>query len=119
MDTIFINDLRVETLVGVFKWERVVPQTVHIDLEMAADARVAAASDDLADALDYHAVSGRVRAFAAEAEFQLIETLAERIADLVMQEFSVPWIKVTLHKTWAVTGHRDVGIALERGQRSG
>ncbi len=117
MDTIFINDLRVQTIVGVWAWERVVPQTVHVDLELAADIRAAAAEDELSLTVDYHAVATRVTEFVAGSQFKLIETLAERIAAILTGEFGLPWVRVTVHKAWAVTGYRDVGVAVERGQR--
>lgn len=116
-DTVFINDLRVKTIVGVWAWERVVPQIVHIDLELAADAAAAAAKDNLEHTIDYHAVASRVTEFVEASTFQLIETMAEQVAGLLTGEFGLPWARVTIHKTWAVTGYRDVGIAVERGQR--
>ncbi len=116
-DTIFINDLRVKAIVGVWAWERVVPQTVHIDLELAADATTAAGTDSIEHTVDYHAVAGRVTDFLEASSFQLIETVAERIAGLLTDEFGLQWVKVTVHKTWAVTGYRDVGIEVQRGQR--
>lgn len=117
MDTIFINDLRVQTIVGVYSWERVVPQTVHIDLEMSADAAAAAIDDALDTTVDYHAVATRVSQFVGESRFQLIETMADRIAGIITGEFGVGWVRVTVHKAWAVAGYRDVGVAVERGSR--
>ena len=117
MDTIFVTDLRVETIVGIWEWERQVPQTVRIDLEMAADIRRAAASDSIEATLDYRAVTKRVAAFVAESRYKLIESMAEGIADVVAGEFSVPWVKVHVHKPWAVRGSKDVGIVIERGER--
>lgn len=116
-DTIFIHDLRVKTVVGVWAWERVVPQTVHIDLELPADAAAVAKTDSIEQTVDYHAVAGRVTRFVETSSFQLIETMAERIAGLLTDEFGLDWVKVTVHKTWAVTGYRDVGIEVQRGQR--
>jgi dihydroneopterin aldolase len=117
VDTIFVTDLRVETIVGIWDWERQVPQTVRIDLEMAADIRRAAASDDIGSTLDYRAVAKRVAAFVAESRYKLIETMAEAVAELVATEFDVPWVKVSVHKPWAVRGSKDVGIVIERGER--
>jgi dihydroneopterin aldolase len=114
MDTVFIRDLRIETVVGIFDWERRVRQTVSLDIEMAADIRRAAASDSIDDALDYKAVAKRLIQFVGESEFQLVETLAERIAELVIGEFDVPWLKLTLNKPGAVRGSRDVGVSIER-----
>jgi dihydroneopterin aldolase len=116
-DTIFLRDLRVRTIVGIMAWERRMPQVVSIDLDMAADLRAAAASDRIEDTLDYKAVSKRIISFVEDSKFNLIETLAERIAELVTGEFAVPWVKVAVHKPWAIRGSRDVGVTVERGKR--
>ncbi len=114
MDTIFLSDLRVETVIGIFDWERKIRQTVSIDLEMAADIRRAAATDAIEDTLDYKAVAKRLIGFVEASDFGLVETLAENIARIVVTEFDVPRVKVTLHKPGAVRGSRDVGIVIER-----
>ena len=114
MDTIFLNDLRVETVIGIFDWERKIRQTVSIDLEMAADIRRAAASDSIDDTLDYKSVAKRLISFVEDSDFGLVETLAERIARIVVTEFDVPRVKVTLHKPGAVRGSKDVGVMIER-----
>ncbi|GIK35161.1 MAG: 7,8-dihydroneopterin aldolase [Gammaproteobacteria bacterium] len=116
-DSIFLKDLRVRTIVGIWDWERRLPQLVSIDLEMAADIGRAAARDHIDATLDYKAVSQRVRAFVEASSFQLVETLAERIAGIIMDEFAVPWVKVVVHKPFAIRGSSDVGICIERGQR--
>ncbi|MBT8442450.1 MAG: dihydroneopterin aldolase [Gammaproteobacteria bacterium] len=116
-DTIFVTDLRIEAVVGIWDWERALPQTISIDLEMAADIRAAAEADVIEATLDYRAVSKRVTAFVQESKFQLIETLVERVAGLIQQEFGVAWVRVSVHKPWAVRGSRDVGITIERGER--
>jgi dihydroneopterin aldolase len=118
MDIIYLHDLRIDTVIGVFDWERRVRQTVIIDLEMAADVGRAAASDDLADTLNYKAVAKRLIEFVGRSEFQLVETLAERTAELVLQEFGVPWLRLRVNKQGAVRGARDVGVIIERGARS-
>lgn len=118
MDIIYLRDLRIDTVIGVFDWERQVTQTISFDLEMATDIRRAAASDDIADTLDYKAVSKRLLDFVGESRYQLVETLAEKVAEVVMSEFNVPWIKVTLNKKGAVRHARDVGVIIERGTRS-
>ena len=107
--------MRVETVIGVYDWERRIRQPVVIDLEMGADIAHAAASDDVADTLDYKAVSKRVQQFVGESSFLLVETLTERIAALVLDEFSVPWIRVKLNKVGALRGAAGVGIVIERG----
>ncbi len=114
MDTIFLSDLRVETLIGIFDWERQIRQTVSIDLEMATDIRKAAATDRIEDTLDYKAVAKRVISFVESSEFYLVETLAERVAGIVTGEFGVPWVRLTLSKPGAIRGARDVGIRIER-----
>ena len=119
MDTIFLSDLRVETLIGIFDWERQIRQTVSIDLEMATDIRKAAASDSIEDTLDYKAVAKRVISFVESSEFYLVETLAERVAGIVTGEFGVPWVRLTLSKPGAIRGARDVGIRIERGLEDG
>ena len=118
MDIIYLHDLRIDTVIGVFDWERRVRQTVIIDLEMAADIRRAAASDDLADTLNYKAVAKRLIDFVGHSEFQLVETLAERAAELLLKEFGVPWLRLRVNKQGAVRGARDVGVIIERGERA-
>jgi dihydroneopterin aldolase len=117
MDIVYIRELRAATVIGVYAWERGVRQTVVLDLELAADNRRAAASDGIGDALDYAAVSARLLAFIEGSEFQLIETLAERVAALVMEEFGVPWLRLRLAKPGAVPQAADVGVLIERGER--
>ena len=116
MDKVFITDLRIETLIGIYGWERKLRQTISLDLEMGADIRAAAATDSIEDALNYKAVAKRLIAFVEASEFQLVETLAERIAGIVLSEFKVPWLRLTLHKPGAVRGSRDVGVIIERGK---
>jgi len=105
-------------MIGVFDWERRIRQTVILDLDMAADIRRAAASDDLVDTLNYKAVAKRLIDFVRHSEFQLVETLAERVAELVLEEFSVPWLRLRVNKQGAVRGARDVGVIIERGERT-
>jgi len=118
MDTIFLRDLRVRTIVGIWEWERRLPQVVSIDLDMAADIRRAAATDDIKDTLDYKGVSRRIKTFVADSRFNLIETMAEQIAMIIIDEFGVPWVRVAVHKPWAIRGSRDVGLVIERGART-
>ncbi len=117
LDIIFIEALRVETVIGIYDWERRIRQPVVIDLEMGADIAPAAATDDFSDALDYKAISKRVQQFVAESSFFLVETLTERIAALVLDEFAVPWVRVKLNKVGALRGAKGVGIVIERGRR--
>lgn len=114
MDIIFLTGLTTECIIGIWDWERKVRQKVVIDLEMGADIRKAAATDHIDDTLDYKRVSKRVLAFVGESQFQLVETLTEQIARLVVTEFDVPWVRVRLNKQGAIRGSRDVGIVIER-----
>ena len=118
MDIIFISDLRIETIIGIFDWEREIKQTISLDIEMATDIRKAAASDHIDDTLDYKAVSKRLIDFVGGSEFQLVETLAERITEIIVTEFKVPWVKLRLNKKGAIRGASDVGVLIERGARS-
>ena len=106
-----------ETVIGVYDWERRIRQPVVIDLEMGTDISRAAASDDVADALDYKSVSKRVQQFVGESSFLLVETLTERIASLVLDEFPVPWVRVKLNKIGALRGAAGVGIVIERRRK--
>lgn len=117
MDIVYVRDLQVDTIIGIYDWERQVRQTVSLDLEMAFDIRNAAASDSIEDTLDYKAVSKRLIAFIQGSEFQLIERMAEQCAQIVLNEFSVPWLRLRLSKPGAVRGARDVGVIIERGNK--
>ena len=119
MDKIFLDELRIDTIIGIWEWERRIRQTVIIDLEMSADIARAAATDDVADTLNYKSVAKRVQQFVGDSSFQLVETLAERIAAIVRDEFNVAWVKVTVHKPGAIRGSKDVGIIIERGEMPG
>ena len=118
MDIIFLRDLRIDTIIGIYDWERSTRQTVSLDLEMATDIGKAAVTDHIDDTLNYKAVAKRLIAFVGESEFQLVETLAERICALVLEEFQVPWVRLTLNKGGAVRGAKGVGIIIERGTRT-
>jgi dihydroneopterin aldolase len=117
MDIIFIHDLQIETVIGIYDWERKIRQTISLDIEMATDISKAARSDDIEDALSYKSVAKRLIEFVQQSEFELVEALAEKICSIVMDEFSVPWIKLTLHKPGAVRGSKSVGVIIERGAR--
>lgn len=115
VDIIYISDLRIETVIGIFDWERKIKQTVVLDVEMAADCRKAAQSDNVEDTLNYKSVAKRLLEFVGNSEYQLVETLAERCAEIVMNEFHVPWVKLRVNKRGALRGARDVGVIIERG----
>lgn len=118
MDKVFIKGLQADTVIGVYDWEREIRQKLLLDIELATDIQPAAKTDDLALTLDYAAISARVIAYIHAAEFQLIETLAEKIAQLLMTEFSIPWLKLTLYKPGAVSEAETVGVMIERGSWS-
>jgi len=114
MDIVYIRDLRIETIIGIYDWERETRQTVSLDLEMGTDISKAAESDSIDDTLDYKSVAKRLIQFVGDSEFQLVEAMAESIAGIVLNEFDVPWMKLRLSKPGAVTGSRDVGVIIER-----
>jgi 7,8-dihydroneopterin aldolase/epimerase/oxygenase len=117
MDIVYIRELEIQTVIGIYDWERQIRQTVSLDLDMATDIRAAAATEDISNTLDYKAVSKRLIAFIEAAEFLLIETMAEEVAAIVLAEFPVAWLRLRLGKPGAVTGARDVGVIIERGER--
>ena len=117
LDKIFVQGLEVECVIGVWEWERQITQKLIIDLEMGWDISAAASSDALEDTLSYKDVAKRVSAFVVETQANLVETLAEGIAGLLQEEFAVPWCRVRINKRGAVTGARDVGVDIERGQQ--
>ncbi len=115
-DIVYIRDLRIETIICIFAWEREVLQTVSLDLEMATDIRAAAASDNIKDALDYKTISKRLIQFVRENHFQLLEALAEAVANIVREEFNVSWLRLRISKPGALRGAQDVGLLIERGK---
>jgi dihydroneopterin aldolase len=114
MDKIFIHALKTEAIIGIFDWERQVKQTVLIDIELSADIRKAALTDLIDDTLNYKGLAKRVLSFVAASQFHLVETLAENIAMLILDEFGVAWVGVVLSKPGALRSSRDVGVSLER-----
>ena len=118
VDKIFLTSLSTEAVIGIFDWEREVRQRIEIDLEMSMDLSAAAKSDSIDDTLNYKAVAKRVLAFVSESRFQLVETLAERIAGLVLEEFPITKVRVTVHKAGAIRHSRDVGVIIERSRNA-
>lgn len=118
MDIIFLGGLEVDTVIGIYDWERTIKQKVVLDIEMGFDIKKAAQTDDIAHALDYKTVSDRVVHFVEHSEYFLVETLIEETAQLLLKEFQIPWIRITLNKKGAITRARDVGIIIERGQKT-
>ena len=116
MDKVFIENLMVETVIGIFDWEREIRQAVSLDLEMAYDIRRAAESDSIDDTLDYKAVSKRLIQFIEQSEYQLVEALAEKCATIVLDEFPVNWLRLKLSKPGAVRGSSAVGVIIERSR---
>ena len=114
MDKIFIHALKTEAIIGIFDWERQVKQTVIVDIEIGADVAKAALSDSIDDTLNYKRVAKRVLAFVEESKFHLVETLAERIAMLLLEDFGIAWVHISLSKPGAVRSSRDVGVTIER-----
>ncbi|UYG08509.1 dihydroneopterin aldolase [Halomonas sp. M4R1S46] len=115
MDLVLIEALKVDTVIGVYDWERTLTQTLVLDLELATDIRPAAAGDDLTRTLDYAAISARIAEFGAQHRFALVETFAERLAEALRQEFAIPWLRLTLRKPGAVPAAGAVGVRIERG----
>lgn len=118
MDKVFIEALEIECVIGIYDWERKIRQPVVLDIEMAFDNTIPAASDDIADTLDYKAVSKRLIQFVSESEFGLVETLAERCAGIIIGEFGVPQVRLKLSKPGAVRGSRAVGVIIERRRQA-
>ncbi|PVZ15730.1 MULTISPECIES: dihydroneopterin aldolase [unclassified Pseudomonas] len=118
MDNVFIDGLEVDTVIGAYDWERKIRQCLRLDLTFGWDNRPAAAGDDLEKALDYAKVAERVQAFADASTFILVETFAERLAEVLMSEFGIPWLRLRLTKPGAVPAARGgVGVEIERGCR--
>ena len=113
-DRIFLRGLTAECVIGFIDWERRVKQTVVVDLELPVNCRQAAVSDDVTDTVDYKKVSKRVLAFIEASEFKLVETLAQRLAMLILEEFAIEWIRLSINKPGAIRNSRDVGVSIER-----
>tara|TARA_R110002167_G_scaffold71829_2_gene202516 strand:+ start:1157 stop:1540 length:384 start_codon:yes stop_codon:yes gene_type:complete len=115
MDIVFISELKVDTVIGVFDWERAHRQTVILNVELGTDIRAAAEHDDISKTLNYKAVTEALYAFVSASELLLIETLAERCAAMIMTEFDVPWLRLSITKPGAMRQAKDVGVIIERG----
>lgn len=118
MDIIFLGGLEIQTIIGIYEWERETRQTVVLDIEMAFDIEKAAETDDIQYTLDYKTVSKRIISFVEESHFFLVEKLIVEIANIIRHEFNVPWVKITLNKKGAIRGASDVGIIIERGVKA-
>ena len=115
-DRVFLRELAVECIIGFLDWERLVKQTVYLDIEAPIDCRKAALNDEVAQTLDYKRLSKLVCAFVGASEFKLVETLADRTARLILEEFDIPWVKLTINKRGAIRAARDVGVTIERSR---
>jgi 7,8-dihydroneopterin aldolase/epimerase/oxygenase len=115
-DRIFLRGLAVECIIGFIEWERRIKQTVVIDLELPVDCRRAAITDEVEDTLDYKKVAKRVIAFVESSQFKLVETLAQRTALVILEEFGVEWVRISINKPGAIRGSRDVGVTIERSR---
>jgi len=118
MDKVFIRGLKIDAVIGVFEWEKQVRQPLIFDLEMAWDISKAAATDDLAYALNYQAVTEFVECFVQGNQFELLETLVERLADQLRQEFAMPWLSIDVEKPAVVPQAKAVGLHIERGSKA-
>jgi dihydroneopterin aldolase len=113
-DVVFIRGLRAETVIGIYEWEKTITQPVILDLEMALDLQLAATTDSIDHTLDYKAVAKRLKQFITESRCELVETLAERCAQLILNEFNIAWVRLTLNKVGALSDAQDVGVIIER-----
>ncbi|RMH16858.1 MAG: dihydroneopterin aldolase [Gammaproteobacteria bacterium] len=118
MDIVYLHDLKVRTTIGAFEWERHIKQTLSLDLDMGFDIRKAGRSDRLADTLNYKAVAKRVTSFVEASEYELVETLAEKVTEIIIGEFDVNWVRLRVNKHGAVSGAGDVGVLIERNRDS-
>lgn len=118
MDIVYIRDLRIDAVIGIYDWERRIHQQISVDIEMGWDNKPAALSDDIEDTLNYKAAANLVKELVDKSEFKLVEALAEHIAELLLDKMDIPWIKVSLGKPMAVTGSQEVGVIIERTSKT-
>jgi dihydroneopterin aldolase len=116
MDKIILTDIKINAVIGIWEWEKRNPQIISIDLEMETDVNKASETDSIKDALDYKVVAKRIKEFAQSNQFNLIETLIEKMAQLILDEFEVQWLKLTISKPFAIRDSRNVGICIERSK---
>lgn len=113
-DRIFLRGLQVECIIGFIEWERRIKQTIVLDIELPTDCSRAAETDDVTNTVDYKRVAKRLIAFVEASDFKLVETLAHKAAMIVLEEFSLPWVRISVNKPGAIRGSRDVGVSIER-----
>ena len=114
MDIVFIKSLKIDTVIGVYDWERNIRQNIILDIQMSSDIKKASKTDDIEQALDYKAVTKRITNFVRQSRFKLVETLAQKIAEIILTEFNVSWVKLSLNKGEVLKGASGVGIIIER-----
>lgn len=117
MDTLFLRDFSLQIIIGIYAWERKVPQTVQLDIEIGLPHSLAGMSDNVADSINYAEVAERIRAATAEHEFHLVEALAEHIAQLILKDFGAPWVKICVTKLSVVRSIKQIGVCIERGAK--
>jgi len=118
MDIVFLHDLKIDTVIGIYDWERKIKQTILLDLDMGFDIAKAAKTDHIDNTLDYKAIAKRLIDFVGNSDFQLVETLAEKSAEVVLNEFPVQWLRLKVNKKGAVSQAGDVGVIIERSKKS-
>jgi dihydroneopterin aldolase len=117
MDIVYLHGLRLETVIGIWAWERQLKQTLVVDLDLGTDIARAGRSDAIEDTIDYKAVSKRLIALAQKSKFFLVEALAENIAVILIAEFNIEWVRIRINKQGALADVRDVGVIIERGRK--
>jgi len=118
MDTIFIQDFRLDILIGIYEWERRVPQTVQFDLEIAIPPKDGPRTDRIGETIDYSKVVRRIEETLRAQHFLLLERLSEHVAHLILTEFGAPWVKVSVNKISALRNVKRLGVTIERGNRN-
>ena len=118
MDIIFISELKIETLIGIYQWEQKVPQTIQLDLEIGLPGKHAAKSGKIGDTIDYSKIVGRIEQMFKEQHFMLLEKACESVADIITREFEAPWVKISIAKLGALRNVRRLGVTIERGKRA-
>lgn len=116
MDIVYIRDLRIDAVIGIYDWEKQIHQQINVNLEMGWDNKKAAETDDIQYTLNYKEAAKLVKDLVQKSEFELVETLAEKIAELLLDKMNIPWIKVSLGKPMAVTDSKEVGVTIERSR---
>jgi len=117
MDIIFISELKIETKIGIYDWEKQVPQTIQLDLEVGLPGAHAAKSGKIGDTIDYSKIVGRIEQLFKEQHFSLLEKAAEAMADLITREFKAPWVKISIAKLGALRNVKKLGVTIERGDK--